>query len=153
VNCVETVLELSGTDVAFSELLATQPESLPSQAGDTAEMAPKIDFSACYARELSSLVWFVMSLGADAHRAADVAPSAFAEAFAVWDRTRLTWSPWPPGHAGSGPACGPAGPGLACQHAAGLGFAERVRMRNVRIRTRRVCRLHFEPAQHVELRR
>ena len=43
---METVLEFSGTDVAFSELLATQPESLPSQAGDTAEMAPKIDFSA-----------------------------------------------------------------------------------------------------------
>jgi len=43
-------------------------------------------FSACYARELSSLVWFVMNLGADAHRAADVAQSAFAEAFAVWDR-------------------------------------------------------------------
>jgi RNA polymerase sigma factor (sigma-70 family) len=86
VNCVETVLEFSGTDVAFSELLATQPESLPSQAGDTAEMAPKIDFSACYARELSSLVWFVMNLGADAHRAADVAQSAFAEAFVVWDR-------------------------------------------------------------------
>jgi len=83
---VETVLELSGTDVAFSELLATQPESLPSQAGDTAEMAPKIDFSASYARELSSLVWFVMNLGADAHRAADVAQSAFAEAFVVWDR-------------------------------------------------------------------
>ena len=79
---METVLELSGTDVAFSELLATQPESLPSQAGDTAEMAPKIDFSACYARELSSLVWFVMNLGADPHRAADVAQSAFAEAFA-----------------------------------------------------------------------
>ena len=83
---METVLELSGTDVAFSELLATQPESLPSQAGDTAEMAPKIDFSASYARELSSLVWFVMNLGADAHRAADVAQSAFAEAFVVWDR-------------------------------------------------------------------
>jgi hypothetical protein len=27
-----------------------------------------------------------MSLGADAHRAADVAQSTFAEAFAVWDR-------------------------------------------------------------------
>lgn len=44
------------------------------------------DFSACYARELSGVVWFVMSLGADSHRAADVAQSAFAEAFAVWDR-------------------------------------------------------------------
>ena len=27
-----------------------------------------------------------MSLGADAHEAADVAPSAFAAAFVVWDR-------------------------------------------------------------------
>ena len=43
-------------------------------------------FSACYARELSSLVWFVMSLGVDAHRAADVAQSAFAGAFVPWDR-------------------------------------------------------------------
>jgi hypothetical protein len=44
------------------------------------------DFSAYYARELSSSVWFVVSLGADAHRAADVAQSAFAEAFVVWGR-------------------------------------------------------------------
>jgi len=70
---VETVLELPGSDVAFSELLATQPES-----GDAAEMvsaaAPAVtDFTACYARELSSLTWFVMRPGADAHRAADVA--------------------------------------------------------------------------------
>jgi RNA polymerase sigma factor (sigma-70 family) len=87
VNCVETVLEFPGTDVASGELLAAQSEPLAAQAGDTAEMAPGIDdFSACYARELSGLVWFVMSLGADAHRAADVAQSAFAEAFAVWDR-------------------------------------------------------------------
>jgi hypothetical protein len=35
----------------------------------------------------------------------------------------------------------------------GQSFAERVRMRNVRIRTRQVCRLHFVPASHVELRR
>jgi hypothetical protein len=99
VNCVETVLELSGTDVAFSDLLATQPESLPLRAGNTAEMAPGIDFPACYARELSSLVWFVMSLGPTLHRAADVAQSAFAEAFAVWDRivpacTRHVGSGW-----------------------------------------------------------
>lgn len=83
---METVLELPGTDVAFSELLAMEPES-----GGAAEMVrpagPAVtDFSACYARELSSLTWFVMSLGADAHRAADVAQSAFAEAFAAWDR-------------------------------------------------------------------
>jgi hypothetical protein len=86
VNCVETVLELPGTDVAFSELLAMEPES-----GGAAEMVRRAgpdaaDFSACYARELSSLTWFVMSLGADAHRAADVAQSAFTEAFAAWDR-------------------------------------------------------------------
>lgn len=88
---METVLEIPVTDVALSELLAASPESLSSPAGNTAEMAcdagaAVADFSACYAREMSSLVWFVMSLGADAHRAADVAQSAFAEAFAVWDR-------------------------------------------------------------------
>lgn len=44
-----------------------------------------LDFSACYSREISGLVWFVMGLGADAHSAADVAQSAFAEAFQVWD--------------------------------------------------------------------
>lgn len=44
------------------------------------------DFSACYARELPGVVWFMISLGADAHRAADLAQSAFAEAFVVWDR-------------------------------------------------------------------
>jgi hypothetical protein len=52
VNYVETVLADTNTDVALSRL----------------------DFPSCYARELSSLIWFVMSLGADAHRAADVAP-------------------------------------------------------------------------------
>jgi RNA polymerase sigma-70 factor (ECF subfamily) len=64
---------------------------MPIPFGDLAEEGVgaetlATDFSACYARELSSLVWFVMSLGADAHRAADVAQSAFAEAFVVWDR-------------------------------------------------------------------
>ena len=34
---------------------------------------------------MSGLIWFVMGLGADAHSAADVAQSAFAEAFQVWD--------------------------------------------------------------------
>jgi len=34
VNCVETVLELPGTEVVFSELFAAQRES-----GDSAEMA------------------------------------------------------------------------------------------------------------------
>jgi hypothetical protein len=91
VNCVETILEFPGTDLALDVPLAQPPESLVSQAGNTTEIASAAgaaatDFSACYARELSSLVWFVMSLGADAHRAADVAQSAFAEAFAVWDR-------------------------------------------------------------------
>jgi len=82
---VETVIERPGTDMAFDELFTAQPES-----GHPAEMVSGAgtltDFSACYAAELSSLVWFVMSLGADAHRAADVAQSAFAEAFVAWDR-------------------------------------------------------------------
>ena len=85
VNGVETVLELPCTDAAFDELFTAQPA-----AGNPAEMVSGAgavtDFSACYAQELSSLVWFVMSLGADAHRAADVAQSAFAEAFVAWDR-------------------------------------------------------------------
>lgn len=63
-NYVETVLAGPNTDVVLGGL----------------------DFPSCYERELSSLIWFVMSLGADAHRAADVAQSTFAEAFPVWDR-------------------------------------------------------------------
>jgi RNA polymerase sigma factor (sigma-70 family) len=43
------------------------------------------DFSACYAKEMPGLIWFVMGLGADAHSAADAAQSAFAEAFGAWD--------------------------------------------------------------------
>jgi RNA polymerase sigma-70 factor (ECF subfamily) len=93
VNCVGTILELPAADVAFNELFTARPESpaSASQPGDTAGIvaglgAAAADFSACYARELSGLVWFVMSLGADAHRAADVAQSAFAEAFVAWDR-------------------------------------------------------------------
>ena len=88
---METVAERLNADAALSELFAAPSESLPVPFGKLAEEAvgadPAVtDFSACYARELSSLTWFVMSLGADAHRAADVAQSAFAEAFAVWDR-------------------------------------------------------------------
>ena len=64
VNYVETVLAGPNTEVVLSGL----------------------DFPSCYERELSSLIWFVMSLGADAHRAADVAQSTFTEAFLVWDR-------------------------------------------------------------------
>jgi len=84
-------LNAQTTDVAMSELLAAPSGSLTSPDGDVAEAlldtgAEVADFSACYAQELSSLVWFVMSLGADAHRAADVARSTFAEAFVVWDR-------------------------------------------------------------------
>jgi RNA polymerase sigma factor (sigma-70 family) len=88
---VETVAERLDNDAALSELLAAPSGSLPISFGDLAEEAVGAetvvaDFSACYARELSSLTWFVMSLGADAHRAADVAQSAFAEAFMAWDR-------------------------------------------------------------------
>jgi RNA polymerase sigma factor (sigma-70 family) len=42
------------------------------------------DFADCYSRELPGLIWFVMSLGASAEMAADVAQSAFADAFPVW---------------------------------------------------------------------
>ncbi len=42
------------------------------------------DFADCYAREMPGLIWFVMSLGASAETAADVAQSAFADAFPVW---------------------------------------------------------------------
>jgi len=91
VSCVQTVLERPATDVALSELFPAQPDSLPATVDGVLEEAlgggaAMTDFSACYARELSSVVWFVMSLGADAHRAADVAQSTFAEAFVVWDR-------------------------------------------------------------------
>jgi RNA polymerase sigma factor (sigma-70 family) len=85
------VLECPATDVALSGLFLAPPDSLPASVDNVLEEAlgggvATTDFSACYARELSSVVWFVMSLGADAHRAADVAQSAFAEAFVVWDR-------------------------------------------------------------------
>jgi RNA polymerase sigma-70 factor (ECF subfamily) len=88
---VETVLERPATDVTLSELFLAPPDSLPASVDKLLEEAlgggaAMTDFSACYARELSSVVWFVMSLGADPHRAADVAQSAFAEAFVVWDR-------------------------------------------------------------------
>jgi RNA polymerase sigma factor (sigma-70 family) len=46
------------------------------------------DFTSCYAREMPGLVWFVMSLGATAEVAADVAQSAFADAFPVWPAIR-----------------------------------------------------------------
>ena len=54
---METVLDRPENDVVLSQPLDQE--------------AAVIDFSVCYARELSSLVRFVMSLGADAHRAAD----------------------------------------------------------------------------------
>jgi hypothetical protein len=66
VRCVETVAERLGGHTALSELLAAPSESLPIPFGAGMVVT---DFSACYARELSSLVWFVISLGADAHRA------------------------------------------------------------------------------------
>ena len=58
------------------------------------------DFPARYARELSSLVWSVTSLGTGAHRAADVAPSAFAEAFVPRDRIQPRGTSAPAGYLG-----------------------------------------------------
>ena len=66
---METVLERRPTELPPSDLSAAPREWLPGRVGETA--GPAADFPACFARELSSLVWFVMSMGADAHRAAD----------------------------------------------------------------------------------
>lgn len=57
-------------------------------AGECSGKALTTDFASCYAKELSSLAWFVMSLGANVHEAADVAQSAFVEAFPNWDSIR-----------------------------------------------------------------
>jgi RNA polymerase sigma factor (sigma-70 family) len=57
-------------------------------AGECSGNALKTDFASCYAKELPSLAWFVMSLGANVHEAADVAQSAFVEAFPNWDSIR-----------------------------------------------------------------
>jgi RNA polymerase sigma-70 factor (ECF subfamily) len=46
------------------------------------------NFTDCYKRELPGLIWFVMSLGANAEVAADVAQSAFADAFPLWPTIR-----------------------------------------------------------------
>jgi RNA polymerase sigma factor (sigma-70 family) len=46
------------------------------------------NFTDCYTRELPGLIWFVMSLGANAEVAADVAQSAFTDAFPLWLRIR-----------------------------------------------------------------
>src|SRR5271169_3513588 len=67
--------------MAMNELLTAPSESLTSPDGDVAEVllddcAEVADFSAFHARELSGLVWFVMSRGTDSHRAADVAQLA-----------------------------------------------------------------------------
>jgi len=64
-------------------LLGSDTERIPAD-GVSVPLSGQ-DFSACYAKEMPGLIWFVMGLGADAHSAADVAQSAFAEAFGAWD--------------------------------------------------------------------
>jgi RNA polymerase sigma factor (sigma-70 family) len=66
---------------------ATLREDGPA-CNECADTACGMDFVGGYAKELSSLVWFVMSLGASVHEAADVAQSAFVEAFPGWDSIR-----------------------------------------------------------------
>ena len=63
---------------------ATSPDIQPATRPDSGPG----DFTDCYTRELSSLIWFVMSLGASAEVAADVAQSAFTDAFPVWGTIR-----------------------------------------------------------------
>jgi hypothetical protein len=112
-----------------------------------------IDFASCYVKEFPGLAWFVMSLGANVHEAADVAQSAFVEALSCPDashhtdpychchlgRRRLPWCRCcgccPSGHGSRGPA-GHAEPGgphrngrrWPAGHAAGVpaGHGERV---------------------------
>ncbi len=67
----------------------------PAGAGDTTTTDHGVipdpgtaDFTGCYTREMPGLVWFVMSLGATAEVAADVAQSAFTDAFPVWPTIR-----------------------------------------------------------------
>ena len=67
---METVVVSSGTAAGWDQSATTLPQT---------------DFAGCYAQELPGLIWFAISLGADPHRAADVAQSAFAEAFGAWE--------------------------------------------------------------------
>lgn len=59
----------------------------PATPCDRPEAAPG-NFTDCYTRELPGLTWFVMSLGANAEVAADVAQSAFTDAFPLWATIR-----------------------------------------------------------------
>ncbi len=66
---------------------AVGPDAQPSgSVSGSAGVA--LDFADCYARDMAGLIWFVMSLGATAEVAADVAQSAFADAFPVWPKIR-----------------------------------------------------------------
>ncbi len=52
-----------------------------------------MSFADCYAHQMPALVWFVMSLGASAEAAADVAQSAFTDAYPVW-HTNVSPNAW-----------------------------------------------------------
>ncbi|WP_327090182.1 sigma-70 family RNA polymerase sigma factor [Nonomuraea sp. NBC_01738] len=56
--------------------------------GEEAKTVAVADFAEFYDREMSSLVWFLLALGADADTAADLAQNAFVKAFGVWDELR-----------------------------------------------------------------
>lgn len=62
----------------------TLREQNPGSAG----CAGAVDFVGGYTQEFPGLVWFLMSLGASAHEAADVAQTAFTEAFPAWSIIR-----------------------------------------------------------------
>jgi RNA polymerase sigma-70 factor (ECF subfamily) len=86
------------------EALLVRPNSGVTPADPGAETAPAgtlreqnrgsagctgaVDFVGGYAQEFPGLVWFLMSQGASAHEAADVAQTAFTEAFPVWPTIR-----------------------------------------------------------------
>jgi RNA polymerase sigma factor (sigma-70 family) len=75
---------LASEDVVAAAVASASPREDGPASNECAGAACGLDFVAGYAKELPSLVWFVMSLGASPHDAADVAQSAFVEAFPTW---------------------------------------------------------------------
>ena len=71
----------------ISRVTPADPGAETAPAGTLRELNPgagcagAVDFVGGYTQEFPGLVWFLMSLGASAHEAADVAQTAFTEAF------------------------------------------------------------------------
>jgi RNA polymerase sigma factor (sigma-70 family) len=79
----------------ISRVTPADPGAETAPAGTLRELNPgsagcagAVDFVGGYTQEFSGLVWFLMSLGASAHEAADVAQTAFTEACPAWPTIR-----------------------------------------------------------------